>query len=134
MKKWLFAILLGAILVLGACGGDDNSENGAANNDGNGTEENSNNNDATNNTDKNEDGGDSVDSAAAEKVYKKNCANCHGGDLTGAMGPDLTTIGNDYDADEIADIIKNGTDGGMPPGQATGADVDLLANWLSEMK
>ncbi|HLR03596.1 MAG TPA: cytochrome c [Virgibacillus sp.] len=131
MKKWLFAVLLGTMLVLGACGGDDNADDNAANDD-NATEENANdNNNAANNEN---DNGDSVDTAAAEDVFESNCASCHGNDLSGGAGPDLTSIGSDYDADEIADIIENGTDNGMPGGLVSGDDLDLLADWLSDMK
>lgn len=135
-KKWLFAIFLGTMLVLGACGGDNNADNDAANND-NGTEENSNDNNNAANNENNDanDNGDSVDTAAAEDVFESNCASCHGGDLSGGAGPDLTSIGSELNADEIADIIENGSDNGaMPGGLVSGDDVDLLADWLSEMK
>jgi len=121
MKKWLFAILLGVVLVLGACGGDNNSDNNAASDN--------------DNTVENEDNGGEVDSTAAEEVFKSNCASCHGQDLEGSGSiPALTTVGSDHSAEEIADIIENGTDGGMPAGLVSGDDVDLLANWLAEMK
>src|SRR5699024_191770 len=113
MKKWLFAVLLGTMLVLGACGGDDNADDNAATeenaaNHGHATEENA---DDHNNAANNEHGnGDSVETAAAEDVFERNCASCHGNDLSGGAGPDLTSIGSDYDADEIGDIIENGTD------------------------
>lgn len=124
MKKGLFAILLGTILILGACGGDDNSDNGAVNNHANEIDVNSNNKERA----------DTVDTAAAEELYKQNCSSCHAGDLSGNMAPSLTTVGTDYDADEIADIIENGTDRGMPASIVSGDDVDVLANWLAEMK
>lgn len=114
MKKWLFTILFGSALVLGACGGDDDGNNNAANNDDN--------------------AGDSVETSAAEDIYKNSCASCHGGDLTGNNGPDLTSIGADYSADEIEDIIENGI-GGMPPQkQVSDDDRTELANWLADKK
>src|SRR5690625_6387736 len=76
MKKWLMTVVFGSMLVLGACGGG--GDNGASNNAANG-----------NNS------GNSVDASEAEEVYKENCASCHGEDLEGASGPELTTVGAD---------------------------------------
>jgi|SRR5690625_1281140 len=53
MRKWLLAIVLGSILVLGACGGGDDAS---------------------------DDGGESV-AAEAEELVKDNCASCHSGDF-----------------------------------------------------
>src|SRR5690625_7893782 len=91
MKKWLMAVLFGAVLVLGACGGggDDNA------------------------TDEGGDDTGGETASAAEEIYENNCSACHGADLEGNNGPDLTDVGSKYDADEIADIIQEGT-GGMP--------------------
>ncbi|MGY0693540.1 cytochrome c551 [Virgibacillus sp. FSP13] len=126
MKKWLFTVLFGTALVLGACGGgdDDASEEPADNGDDTATEESA-------------DNGGTVDASAAEEVFKSNCASCHGADLSGGAGPNLQKVGSKYSADEIADIIKNGKEGDqgtMPAGMATGDDVDLLASWLAEKK
>lgn len=68
----------------------------------------------------------------ADAVFQNNCAMCHGADLTGGGGPDLTAVGSKYSADEIKEIIQNGTDA-MPAVQAVqGEELDALANWLSE--
>lgn len=123
MKKWLLAMLFGSTLVLGACGGgddDDASKEPADKGDAN-TEEST------------EKEGGAVDTASAEKVYESNCASCHGADLSGANGPDLTKVGSKLSSDDIADIIENGQ-GSMPPGMAEGDDVQLLASWLAEKK
>ena len=111
MKKWLLAMLFGSTLVLGACGGgnDDDASKEPA------------------------DKGDANTEESAEKVYESNCASCHGADLSGANGPDLTKVGSKLSSDEIADIIENGQ-GSMPPGMAEGDDVQLLASWLAEKK
>ncbi|AIF44148.1 cytochrome c551 [Virgibacillus sp. SK37] len=120
MKKWLLTILFGTAIVLAACGGGDEGGSDEQQDAGdNATEESSE--------------GGSVDSAAAEEVFESNCASCHGADLSGGAGPDLTQVGSKYSADEIADIIKNGK-GSMPAGLVSGDDVDLLANWLAEKK
>ncbi|HIV73654.1 MAG TPA: cytochrome c [Candidatus Pseudogracilibacillus intestinigallinarum] len=68
-----------------------------------------------------------------EAVYANSCASCHGDDLSGAMGPDLTKVGSDHSADDIVNIINNGQ-GAMPPGLVGPEEADLLAEWLSEMK
>ncbi|MBR7797684.1 MAG: cytochrome c551 [Bacillota bacterium] len=122
MKKWLLTMLFGTALVLGACGGgDDNASEEPADNGDTGTEEPS------------DSEGGAVDTAAAEDVFKSNCASCHGADLSGGNGPDLTQVGSKLSSDEIADIIKNGK-GSMPAGMASGDDVQLLADWLAQKK
>lgn len=118
MKKWLLAVLFGAVLVLGACGGDEDASQEPADTDDAGTEE------AT-------DGGEAVDTAAGEEVYQANCAMCHGADLAGAAGPDLTTVGGTYSEEEIADIVTNGK-GSMPAQSVAGEDLDALTAWLAE--
>lgn len=107
MKKWLFAILFGSALVLGACGGDDDADDGG------------------------DDSGESVDASAAEDIYKSNCSSCHGGDLSGGAGPALDKAGADHSADEIKDIIDNGT-GDMPAQSLEEDDRDTVADWLAD--
>lgn len=110
MKKWLLTIVFGAALVLGACGGDD-----ADKDDG-------------------DSGDDNTEVSAGEEAYKDSCASCHGGNLEGVSGPSLETAGADHSADDIEDIIENGT-GGMPP-QSNVSDDDraAIAEWLADKK
>ena len=113
MKKWLGAVLLGVLLVLGACGGgNDNGNNNANNNDG---------------------GNNTADAAAGEELFKKQCASCHGDDLSGGAGPSLETVGADLDAGEITEIIEEGK-GSMPGGLLTGDDAKAVADWLATHK
>jgi cytochrome c551 len=116
MKKWLLAILFGSALVLGACGGDDGDDNGATSDSG-------------------QESGNTT-ATAAEDVYESNCAACHGADLSGGAGSNLTAIGADYSVDELKDIIANGTDGGMPAfsGQLSDDEIQQLADWLGAKK
>lgn len=66
-----------------------------------------------------------------EEIFENSCASCHGDDLSGGAGPDLTEVGNRHSEDEIHDIAVNGT-GSMPPGMATEDEADVLAEWLSQ--
>lgn len=67
----------------------------------------------------------------AESIYASSCASCHGADLTGGVGPDLTTVGSKLSKEEIEDIINNGI-GSMPPGLVGPEEATVLAEWLSE--
>src|SRR5699024_4582263 len=73
--------------------------------------------------------GESMDEG--EEVFQQNCATCHGDDLSGDNGPDLTKVGSEMSKDDIHDIIANGK-GDMPPGIVAGEDDDIVAEWLSE--
>ena len=130
MKKfYLILLVLCLACVLAACGGDDNNES-ADNAGGEGETESA-------GVEENEEDEDSEFASveAGEEVFQNNCAGCHGQDLTGGGGPDLTEIGSKYSQNEIADIVENGTDGGMPAfGNLEGDDLDELTKWLSEHK
>lgn len=128
MKKWLMAVIFASLLALAACGGGDSGETEDPADTGTETEE-----PAEDATEDEADGDATVDAGAAEEVYKKSCASCHGGDLSGGVGPDLTAVGSELSADEIEDIINNGL-GSMPGGLVSADDSTLLADWLAEMK
>lgn len=68
-----------------------------------------------------------------EQVYANSCAGCHGQDLSGGAGPDLTNVGSNLSADDIHNIIMNGQ-GTMPGGLVGNEEATLLSEWLSEMK
>lgn len=68
-----------------------------------------------------------------EEIFGSNCASCHGDDLSGNVGPDLTKVGGELSADDIHDVIMNGK-GSMPGGLVSAEEADVLAEWLSEMK
>ena len=113
MKKKIVTFLLGSSLVLGlaACGGGSDSGSGS-------------------------DGGKDT-ASAGEKIYNQKCSSCHGGDLKGGVGPDLTKVGAKYKKAEILDIInkgKNGSIGSMPAGLAAGDEADQVAEWLAAKK
>lgn len=107
MKKKLLGLLVGASLVLAACGGggDDTKETAS--------------------------GG-----ADPEKLFSQKCSSCHGADLKGGGGgsfPDLTQVGARLSKDEIETIILNGKNA-MPKAQLTGEDATAVAGWLAEKK
>lgn len=83
-----------------------------------------------------EGGGGGSTSAEPEQVFENNCASCHGADLSGGNGPDLTQVGSRLDESEIQDIITNGTEGGMPAfgGRLEEEQISALATWLSEQQ
>ncbi|WP_059171940.1 cytochrome c551 [Bacillus sp. FJAT-27445] len=103
MNKKLLALLMGASMVLAACGGDDGGKDSAS-------------------------GGD------PEKLYNQKCSGCHGGDLKGGAGPDLTKVGAAYSKEEIEKIIVEGKGGGMPAGLYKGDEASKVAEWLAEKK
>ncbi|MFC0273375.1 cytochrome c551 [Metabacillus herbersteinensis] len=110
MKSKLAALVFGTSLVLAACGGggDDAQENAGESTGG-------------------------TESAEAEQIVQQNCISCHGQNLEGGAGPDLTAVGGKYDQDKIKNIIINGQ-GSMPKGLLDDADAEVVAAWLAEKK
>lgn len=116
MKKILLT-MVGAMLVLGACGGNaDDNEPDPADNGNNNVEE-------TNNA---ADGG-TYDLANGEEIYAGTCAGCHGGDLEGLSGPGLAG----YSHEDIVAAIEEGP-GSMPPELVSGEEAEDVAAWVSE--
>lgn len=72
-----------------------------------------------------------IDAAA---VFKQNCASCHGQNLEGAVGPNLTKVGAKLTVDDITKIIKDG--GATMPGGLLKKqpEIQAVAKWLSEHK
>lgn len=110
MKKSALALIFGSALFLAACGGgDDNASSG----------------------------GGETEKSVGETLVQKNCTTCHGGNLQG-MGqtPALNDVGGRLSADEIKEIVTNGTTGGMPPygKNFEAAEIDEIVNYLAEQK
>ncbi|MGF2617893.1 c-type cytochrome [Rossellomorea vietnamensis] len=119
MKKTLLAFLLGSTLILGACGN---------NNGDNASEEAS---DANNPQEAAEGAmGTDID---PEKIVNQKCSSCHGGDLSGGMGPALKNIGSELSEDEILSVIQNGK-GSMPKNIIEGDEAEAVAEWLANKK
>lgn len=72
-------------------------------------------------------------SVTGDEIYERSCAACHGVDLNGGAGPDLTSVGADLSEEEIRDVIENGADR-MPDNLEEGTDLDILVEWLLEHK
>jgi mono/diheme cytochrome c family protein len=72
-------------------------------------------------------------STDANAIVSKSCITCHGENLEGANGPNLTKIGSKYGKDEIENIINNGKNA-MPSGVISKEDAATVAEWLSQKK
>ncbi|WP_377887708.1 cytochrome c551 [Alkalihalobacillus sp. R86527] len=122
MKRWL-TVLLGLLLAIGltACGG--NSSNEGAMNEGSSDES----------TEEGTDQATDYDEAAAKDTYNQQCMQCHGENLKGEVGPNLTKVGERLSKDQILNIVKNGK-GQMPANLVEGKEAENLATWLASMK
>ncbi|MFC7365808.1 MULTISPECIES: cytochrome c551 [Bhargavaea] len=121
MKKKLLAMLFGSALILGACGGGNDTADDAADtgNDNTATEESA---------------GENTAGVDPEKVVQQKCISCHGENLEGQGNfPALNDVGSRLSEDEIRDTIANGK-GAMPGGLIEGEELDAVAKWLSEKK
>ncbi|MFC2948376.1 cytochrome c550 [Virgibacillus sediminis] len=78
-----------------------------------------------------EESGEGETTADPAAIFEANCASCHGADLSGGAGPDLTEVGSRLSQEEIKDIIINGQ-GSMPAGMATEPQAEVLSQWLAE--
>ncbi|MFP3892115.1 cytochrome c [Exiguobacterium indicum] len=121
LKNLLLALGLSTTLALAACGGSDDSSSS----DSSSTKEESTMNDDSSKTET------AVD---AEKIFANNCASCHGNNLEGNVGPNLTKVGSKYSSEEIQEIIKNGK-GQMPAGiLKEDEEIVAVADWLADKK
>lgn len=114
MKTKFLAIMLGAVLVLGACGGGDKAKEEDKGTTDTGTE---------------------TASVDVEKVVSSSCISCHGGnlELKGGMGPDLSQVGGHLSEEEIHEVIVNGR-GNMPAIKISDEEATAVAQWLAEKK
>lgn len=73
---------------------------------------------------------EATDVSTGEKVANSSCIGCHGVDLTGGMGPNLTTIS--LSKEGIIDVLIKGR-GSMPPGTANGEE-EAVADYLLSLR
>jgi cytochrome c551 len=66
-----------------------------------------------------------------ETLYKENCSACHGEQLQGAVGPQLTGLKNKYSEEELLKIINKGTPK-MPGNLLSEEGSKTVTKWLME--
>ena len=124
MKKKLLALLMGTTFALAACaGGEDVTEPAEKDEETPPTEQGD-----------NKEAEAPTETAAGEEIYQSStCLSCHGQNLEGGAGPDLTQVGSRLTKDEIETVILEGR-GAMQGGFLTGEDATAVATWLAEKK
>lgn len=77
-----------------------------------------------------EEGGESTGTEATVDV--SSCVSCHGGDLTGGMGPSLVGL----DSAHIVDVLVNGLEGSnfMTPGMKSEAEAQAIADHIATLE
>ncbi len=68
-----------------------------------------------------------------EKIVGTKCISCHGENLQGGAGPNLTKIGSKYSQKEIENIINHGKNA-MPAGVISTEEAKLVSDWLAKKK
>ena len=121
---------MGSALVLSACGGGGEEEP-AGEPEENGQEQPAENGGEPAEQPAENGGGETA--AQAEQLYQQSCVSCHGQNLEGGVGPDLTTVGSRLSKDEIENIIVNGQ-ATMPAGLLQGEEAAVVAEWLAAKK
>ncbi|WP_404426997.1 cytochrome c [Ureibacillus chungkukjangi] len=77
-----------------------------------------------------EEGATASEGAGGEELVS-SCIGCHGGDLTGGMGPKIAGL----DAEHIVDVLANGIEGSpMTPGLKTGSEAEAIAEYISSLE
>ncbi|WP_042478284.1 c-type cytochrome [Bacillus ndiopicus] len=76
-------------------------------------------------------GGETTEQGGGAELVA-SCISCHGGDLTGAMGPNLV----EQDPAHIVDVLVNGLEGSnfMTPNMKSEAEAQAIADYISSLK
>jgi cytochrome c550 len=79
-----------------------------------------------------EGGGETTDVADIDgaAIVQKSCVSCHGGDLTGGMGPALNT---GLDAAHVKEVVMNGQ-GDMPAVIQDEAEAQAVADYIAGLE
>lgn len=75
----------------------------------------------------------SMANANPKTIFEGHCAQCHGKNLQGKIGPNLQHIGGKWSKKQILHQINNGG-GGMPAHVIQGQAAQKVATWLSKKK
>jgi cytochrome c551 len=162
LNKWgmIFAMIILTIGFIAACGGatneqttptdeapaegstenetttDESNEEGTADETDtedtaeNTTDDNAEDTGADESADKSAGNADAI--AAGEAVVNRSCISCHGANLEGGYGPTLQNIGEEYNKEEIINILINGK-GSMPGNLAEGQE-EAVAEYLLSLQ
>lgn len=84
-------------------------------------------------TEENGDETEQVEDFDVAGFVNASCATCHGGNLEG-QGSVPGLVGTSLSADELEEIIANGTDGGMPGGLVPAGDLDEVVDYILSLE
>lgn len=117
MKKQLMTVLFGSVLLLGACGGGEETSPEEPADTGGETETET-----------------ETSTVDAEAVIQQNCISCHGENLEGAGNfPAINDVGSRLSEEEILAIIENGA-GAMPANIIEGEEAQVVAEYLANQE
>ncbi|QDP99325.1 cytochrome c [Lysinibacillus fusiformis] len=78
-----------------------------------------------------EGGGETAEATDDGSALVQSCIGCHGGDLSGGVGPSLHGL----DEAHIVDVLTNGIEGTpMQPGMKNEAEAKAIAEYISTLK
>ncbi|WP_312754545.1 cytochrome c550 [Rummeliibacillus suwonensis] len=83
-------------------------------------------------TEQKAEGGAASGDVDPKAIAQAKCSSCHGGDLKGQVGPSLHGTG--LKEADVKKILTNGKGTGMPAGLVSGAELDAMAKYISELK
>ena len=69
------------------------------------------------------------DGSEVAKIYEQKCSSCHGENLEGRIGPELTKVGERLTTDQIETIINDGAPA-MPGDLIAEDQAKQVAEWL----
>lgn len=75
-------------------------------------------------------GGAATEEISGESIVQASCIGCHGGDLSGGMGPALT---GGLDAAHVKDVVMNGL-GSMPAVVTNEAEAQAVADYIAGLE
>lgn len=126
MKKMITAALLLAVAFSAvACSGEKSASSGTSTSGGEKPASSSNSTPASQQQSSTE--------AVMQAALQARCSACHGSDLRGGSGPDLTTLGSRMNKEQIKEVLQKGR-GRMPGGLVQEQELEQVAAYLAEQK